>query len=98
MSAPDDPIAKVMTITRDEFVASLRRLDPVAHLDASGEACATIAGAQTRLRFEVLPRRRLGGVLSLPQARVTLVIDTDDAARRAAALRAFDIAFQRGGG
>ncbi len=50
------------------------------------------------IHVEELEKRRLGGLILLPQARVTLVLATVPESARAAFLRSFDIAFQRGGG
>jgi hypothetical protein len=44
------------------------------------------------------PPKVFGGLLSLPQANITLVFDGADEATRAAFIDRFDIAFQRGGG
>ncbi len=96
MSIGDTPceIVKLMTITRSEFEKSLAAFDPDASLDAHGQV--SITGAV--IRFEALPPRRPGGLLSLPQARVTIVVQALGPAERAAFLRRFDVAFQRGGG
>lgn len=96
MGSGDTPwqIIKLMTITRAEFEKSLAAFDHQAALDARGQV--SIAGAV--IRFEALPPRRPGGLLSLPQARITIETEALDPAQRAAFLRRFDIAFQRGGG
>jgi hypothetical protein len=91
-------VEKLMTITRAELEASLAKLDPAARLDAAGHARVRIAGVAAALTFEALPKRRVGGLISLPQARVTLAFDGTSADERAGFLRRFDIAFQRGGG
>lgn len=89
---------KIMSITRAEFEASLAALDPAAQIDAQGFAQVRVAGVQAAVRFEELPRRWLGGLISMPQARVSLLFDGLAEAERDAFQRAFDIAFQRGGG
>jgi hypothetical protein len=48
--------------------------------------------------FEELPSRRVGGLIAMPQARVTLLLYGLTAPGQAAFLRAFNLAFQRGGG
>ncbi len=47
---------------------------------------------------EVLPGARLGGLLELPRAKVTISYSGVTAADRTAFQRRFDLAFQRGGG
>ena len=91
-------IVKLMAISRAELAASLATIDPDSHLALDGTATFRIGEHQARLQYEPLPERRLGGLLAMPQARVTLDLANvpDDA--RATVLRAFEIAFQRGGG
>ena len=88
-------ISKLMTLTGEEFAKSLAAFDATAVPD--GDGVARSRGAV--IRFEALPSRRLGGgLLSLPQARVTIDLAGVPEAERAAFQRAFDVAFQRGGG
>jgi hypothetical protein len=98
MAAVAAVIVKTMSISRVELAASLATINPDAHLAADGTATFRIGEHRVRLHFEALPERRLGGLLAMPQARVTLDMANvpDDA--RATVLRAFEIAFQRGGG
>ena len=91
-------IEKIMSITRTEFEASLTGLDPVAQLDADGIVRVTHAAGHGLIRFEALPKRRLGGLIHMPQARVTIDLAALPAPERSAFLRRFEIAFQRGGG
>jgi len=98
-SAGDNPIVKVMTITHADFARSLALFDPAARLDEAGVVVAQSDGVRAQIAFEPLPSQTLGGLLSLPRARVTITFDaaTSSPARRAF-LHRFDIAFQRGGG
>ena len=87
-----------MSITRSDFEKSLAALDPSAQLDATGQARIAADGLTALLQFEPMPNRTLGGLLTLPQARVKLQIEGAEAARMNDFMRRFDIAFQRGGG
>ena len=89
---------KTMAVTVVEFTRSLAALDPGARLDPEGYATIRSNEGCVRLRFEALAERRLGGLLALPQARITLELGRVEPARRTAFLRLFDQAFQRGGG
>lgn len=91
---------KLMSITAAEFAASLAAFVPGATLDDQGRVELTVAGVRGLITFETLPNRRLGGLVSMPQARVTLSFPgpgTTPAEARTF-IRRFDIAFQRGGG
>ena len=95
---PSHTIIKVMSISRAEFVRSLAVLDPAAVWDANAAARVHADGIAAHIQFEALAQRTLGRLLAMPQARVTITIETACARRRAAFLTRFDIAFQRGGG
>lgn len=95
----DAIVTKLMSIQRHEFEASLNGLDSTAQLDARGVAeVQAESGGAVRIGFEVLPPRRLGGLIVMPQARVTIDVTGLAEAHRPAFLRRFEIAFQRGGG
>ena len=87
-----------MSITRAEFEASLAALDPSARLDATGTGPVRAGTTTATISFEALPKLRLGGLLAMPQARVTIAFDGVAEAERAHFLKRFDLAFQRGGG
>lgn len=87
-----------MSISQADFEKSLAALDPSAGLDARGEARIAVDGLTVLIRFEAMPNRRLGGLLSLPQARVTLELRDGSEIQMRGFLYRFDIAFQRGGG
>ena len=91
-------IEKVMSISRREFAASLAALDPEATLSAAAWASVSSGGITAAIRFQALPARVLGGLLSLPQASVEIIFADANEAQVADFLRRFDIVFQRGGG
>ncbi|HEX4894388.1 MAG TPA: hypothetical protein VFV47_13975 [Hyphomicrobiaceae bacterium] len=87
-----------MSITREDFERSLALFAPGVQLDADGRAVVATDSGSARLLFEGLGKRRLGGLLSMPQARITLDLSGLPEPEREPFLRRFDIAFQRGGG
>lgn len=91
-------VEKLMSLSRGEFEKSIAALagGPVAIAD--GVASLTEAGGSIAIAYHALPPKRLGGLLLLPQARVTLDIEALDEARAVAFLQRFELAFQRGGG
>ncbi len=91
-------VEKIMSISRGEFDASLAALDPSAKLSPTGFANVTCTGVNAEIKFQELPARVLGGLLTLPQASVRITIADAADAQAAEFLRRFDIAFQRGGG
>ena len=91
-------VVRLMSVTPAEFARSLAVLDPQAYLDPAGTARVQVAGSRASVHLEVLPERRLGGLLALPQARVSIAFDDGTAGQRQAFLDLFDLAFQRGGG
>lgn len=93
-----DTTVKLMSITRGEFELSLAGFDASARLNGEGTAVIALPGGNACIRFEELPKRRLGGLIHMPQARVTIDLAGVPAAERAEFLRRFEIAFQRGGG
>lgn len=106
-------IEKTMTLSAGEFARSMVAFAgqdvviadghariPVAGSGGDGDAAASSpAPGVAEIVFHALPPRRIGGgLLALPQARVTITLEGVDAAAAQAFLRRFDIAFQRGGG
>jgi hypothetical protein len=94
---------KLMSISRAEFAASARGLDPAVGLSDEGETClarfALADGGFASVRCEPrAPRVIGGGLLSLPQADVTLTFEGTHPAAEEAFLKRFEICFQRGGG
>ena len=98
MTAAGDVVVKLMSATRAEFERSLAHLTPSCPLDRDGTTTVPHAGCDLTLRFEQLPRRRLGGLIAMPQARVTIDLSLLPEVERVAFLARFDLAFQRGGG
>jgi hypothetical protein len=96
MSAPAR-VVKLMSLTRQEFVAALAN---VGGVEAAGDGTwfQNLPDGHVTIAFEPRPSARLGGLLDLPRASVTLAFETDGEASRRDFMRRFDIAFQRGGG
>lgn len=97
VSAPNT-ITKIMSATDEEFAQSLRVLigrDVAAH---ELPLALALGPGRVEIAREPLVGVRLGGLLDLPRAAVTLVFHDVSEAERAAFLRRFDFAFQRGGG
>lgn len=79
-------------------MASLAGLDRQARLGDDDRVGLKMPEGVLHITFEALPHRVLGGLVRMPQARVTLDVTGITSAQRATVLRRFDIAFQRGGG
>jgi hypothetical protein len=93
----DTTIEKLMALTPAEFAATASRLVgrpvaeglPVDHPLDIGRVEVTCIP---------LPPKRLGGLLDMPQARVTIRFCGVPEAVRAAFMAQFDLTFRRGGG
>lgn len=99
MSAQTSPFAnrRTMSLSGAEFAASIAKLG--AHrTSAGGFPVFDLEEGAVEIRFEPATSRTLGGLLSLPQAVVTLVFEGASSKAQADFIRRFDIAFQRGGG
>ena len=100
ISYPVTTIEKTMTLSAAEFAKSLAALAG-GHVTIT-DGCCVIAldgiRGSAKIIYEPLPSRRVGGLLDLPQAKVTLRLTGMTAAQADIFLRRFDIAFQRGGG
>lgn len=90
-------VEKIMSASRAEFARSLAVL---LEVPIAPETPAQIAVGQGRviIDYQPLPPARLGGLLELPRARVTLEMRDVSTQEAAAFLDRFDLAFQRGGG
>ncbi len=94
---PPERVEKIMALTEREFAASLRVLDPQA-VPVAGRVALAFADGAVTVTLEHLPPVTLGGLVTLPRARVTLDFGDTPPEGRAALLARFDLAFQRGGG
>ncbi len=94
---------KLMSISRGEFEASVRALDAGAAMLTDGlDVVARFALADSGtaiVRYEPLAARTIGGgLLSLPQAHVTISFEQVSEAAERTFIARFEISFQRGGG
>jgi hypothetical protein len=90
-------VVKEMSLSRTEFAKSVAALAPATPL-AGDSLRLPLGTGHVTIAFEARPPRRLGGLLEMPQALVSLAFEgvgEEDATRF---LHRFDIAFQRGGG
>ncbi len=70
-------------------------------MDAEGQGLVQLPvgqGGMATISYTALPGATLGGLLQLPRAQVCIAFDDCGSEERAAFMRRFDIAFQRGGG
>lgn len=98
-------VEKMMTLSAGEFANSLAAFAGPDLAIVDGRATFSLgelgfAGndGSAEITYKPLPPRRVGGLLELPQARVTITLAGVLPADAQAFLRRFDIAFQRGGG
>ncbi len=91
-------IEKLMSLTLTEFQATLAPLVgaplPIDQLQAEipvGEGRVVVA-------YDRRPSVRLGGLLDMPRAVVSLTFENISEVDQAAFLKRFDLTFQRGGG
>ena len=103
MAATFGTTQKLMSISRGEFEASARALDPNAVLQSNGTGLvaryALSDGAFADVSYTLLPPRVIGGgLLSLPQAEIMITFTGHLPAAQIAFLLRFETSFQRGGG
>ncbi len=91
-------VVKMMSLSRSEFESSVAALAGASVAILDGVARIADGAGTIVIAFQGLPPKRLGGLLLLPQARVTLDMTGLDEARAVAFLQRFELAFQRGGG
>jgi hypothetical protein len=91
-------VEKIMSLSTAEYARTLGQL--LGPLPGEGAACVAVAigSGEVRIAYEPLDAVRLGGLLELPRARVTLSFTGATASEREHFLQRFDVAFQRGGG
>ena len=99
---PSATVEKIMSITRAEFEAGLRRLTGTPpHSNDRGDYVVAGVGAERQTvccSFEPLPDAVLGGLVKLPRVRVKLQLAALSSEARAAFVALFERTFQRGGG
>ncbi|MEC9368798.1 MAG: hypothetical protein VX871_08920 [Pseudomonadota bacterium] len=93
------PVEKIMALSPDDFRRSVAALAPLARMDATGTAlCDLGAGKSVTISYEALTGVKLGKLLDMPRARVTITFDGLGDTEKSDFLARFDRAFQRGGG
>ncbi len=88
---------RLMSLSRSEFEASISKLGRHG-LSAAGFPVFDLEEGSVEIRYLPAPPKMFGGLLSLPQAHITLAFDSASESARADFVHRFDIAFQRGGG
>ncbi|MFV0369542.1 MAG: hypothetical protein ACK5KM_13895 [Hyphomicrobiaceae bacterium] len=93
-------IEKNMTLSASEFAKSLAAFAGADVVIVGGRATIPLGhdGYMAEIIYHPLPLRRVGGLLELPQARISIILPSVATAIQSDFLRRFDIAFQRGGG
>ncbi|MDH3476644.1 MAG: hypothetical protein OEM59_23445 [Rhodospirillales bacterium] len=92
-------VVKDMAMTLEDFLRGLP--SAMTGLDYRVNGHSVEAGTPERrlsIVIEPQPPRRLGGLLAVPRARVTITFEGYDPAAEAEFVERFDRAFQRGGG
>jgi hypothetical protein len=94
---PRVAIEKVMSLTAQEFADTLVYVGTSKKQPDSSYEFAVETGS-VRVSYAPLPSVTLGGLLTLPQARVTLNFAGVSDSAREKFLKHFDLMFKRGGG
>lgn len=95
----DGQVEKVMSLSIEEFHKSIAVLTGHPPLSTAASLVRfSEDGGRVEIGYAPLPGVTLGGLLALPRARVWIAFEGLDGDARAAFLRRFDLAFQRGGG
>lgn len=101
MASGDPPavIEKIMSLAPHEFVTGCTRLAGADDSVSDQEATIAVGSGRVVIRYQPMEGVRLGGLLALPRAKVTLTytpeVSEDEQARFT---HRFDMTFQRGGG
>lgn len=90
-------IEKVMSLSRAEYLSTAVALGGLA-VSENGRVMVVLAGGQVEISYREQDPVRLGGLLSLPRAVVTLTFSDVPVNDRSRFLAHFDRTFQRGGG
>lgn len=99
MSANPEIAEKTMSLTLADFHRGVRDLAPgIAIENGQTEVTVPQDDARVCIRYEALDEETLGGLLTLPRARVTIRFDGLGDTRREEFLARFERAFHRGGG
>ncbi|MCH9764627.1 MAG: nucleotidyltransferase domain-containing protein [Alphaproteobacteria bacterium] len=91
-------IEKTMTLAEHEFITGCQRLAADGDSVTTRVAQIALDAGSVTIRYEPLAGVRLGGLLELPRAKVSLAFSDVTEAEQEAFVRRFDITFQRGGG
>jgi hypothetical protein len=91
-------IRKTMALSRGEFEASLAALGGEPQRCDDGSVRLPLGGGTVVIVYRPLDPVRLGGLLELPRAEVTVAFEAVAEPDARAFLRRFELAFQRGGG
>jgi hypothetical protein len=91
-----DVVEKTMSATPSEFNRSMAVLD-ASLIPALSHTLESNSG-RIVVTYEALPSVKLGTLLALPRARVTVRFLGVPSTHRAQFMSRFDLAFQRGGG
>lgn len=91
-------VTQLMSLSPGEFQKSILALDAAAVALTNGHYRLNVPPGQVEIGYAALPSVKLGGLLELPRANVTLAFDGLSGHSREAFLKRFEIAFQRGGG
>ncbi len=102
-ASPENAVSveKIMTLSLSEFSYSIQQFagEEAAHEARQGRPVMLAAGeGEVAISFAPIEGFSFGGLVEMPRARVILTFTGCPEADRAAFLRRFDIAFQRGGG
>ena len=90
-------VEKLMALTTQEFNDTIARIDGMT-MSGAGMWSARLADGDVAVTFESKANARLGGLLEVSRALVTLTFESASEEERAGFLKRFDFAFQRGGG
>lgn len=99
METATNVIEKIMSLAEHEFIKGCQRLAGDGDTVTEHDARISVGGGVVDIAYRPLDGVRLGGLLELPRAKVTLTYsDAVSSEDRDQFLRRFDLAFQRGGG
>lgn len=87
-----------MSLAEHEFVMGCERLAEEGDTVTKDKANIRLGQGTVVIRYEPLPGVRLGGLLELPRANVTLAYQGVAAEDQDAFTHRFEMTFQRGGG